>query len=68
MSQRRLSFSLSRVRSARVSFDVVWSALIAIGSDNAVASGNFMHFDIEIASFIRVRPSSSLDSLVSKPI
>jgi hypothetical protein len=61
MSVRRLSVSLSKVRSARVSFDVVWSALIAIGNDNALA-------DSTIVSFIQERLFSSLSSLVSKPI
>jgi hypothetical protein len=61
MSVRRLSVSLSKVRSARVSFDVVWSALIAIGNDNALA-------DSTIVSFIQERLFSSLGSLVSKPI
>jgi hypothetical protein len=66
MSVRRLSVSLSKVRSARVSFDVVWSALIAIGNDNNLVDSSTI--DLGIASFIQGRLSFASGLLVSKPI
>jgi hypothetical protein len=65
VSKRRVSSSLSKVRSAR--FRLMRSlALVAIVDDSSNDSSSAIDFGI--ASFIQERLFSSLGSLVSKPI